>query len=144
MKLRVVFMGSPDFAVPSLELLLDRADVRAVVTQPDRPAGRGRVLSPPPVKVVADRAGLPVLQPERLKGNQAFLDDLRAFAPELMVVAAYGRILPAALLALPPRGCINVHASLLPRLRGAAPIAWAIARGDRETGVTIMQMEEGL
>ena len=144
MRFRTVFMGSPEFAVPTLEMLFERADVRAVVTQPDRPAGRGRVLVPPPVKLVAVRADVPVLQPERLKGNDGFLAALHELAPELIVVAAYGRILPASVLAVPPRGCINVHASLLPRLRGAAPIAWAIARGDRETGVTIMQMEEGL
>ncbi|HJZ86896.1 MAG TPA: methionyl-tRNA formyltransferase [Polyangia bacterium] len=143
-RLKVVFMGSPEFAVPALERLLESADVRAVVTQPDRPKGRGRALAPPPVKQVATRARLPVLQPERIKGNQTFLDELRALAPELIVVVAYGRILPPALLELPPRGCINVHASLLPRYRGAAPIQWAIARGERETGVSIMQMDAGM
>jgi methionyl-tRNA formyltransferase len=141
---RVVFMGSPEFAVPTLELLLARHQVVAVVTQPDRPRGRGRSVLPPPVKEVAVRAGVPVLQPARVKGNAALLEELRALAPEVAVVVAYGRILPPELLALPPRGCINVHASLLPRYRGAAPIQWAIARGERETGVTIMQMDSGM
>ena len=144
MRLRIVFLGSPEFAVPSLEALLAREEVVLVVTQPDRPAGRGRSLTAPPVKRRAQQAGVPVLQPERLKGNDALLAELAAAAPDLIVVVAYGRILPRALLELPPRGCINVHASVLPRYRGAAPIAWAIARGETSTGITLMQMEAGL
>jgi methionyl-tRNA formyltransferase len=141
---RVVFMGSPEFALPTLEALLAREQVVAAVTQPDRKKGRGQAAQPPPVKLAALAAGLQVLQPERLKGNAGFLAELAALAPEVIVVAAYGRILPPGVLALPPRGCINVHASLLPKYRGAAPIAWAIARGETETGVSIMQMEQGL
>jgi methionyl-tRNA formyltransferase len=137
-------MGSPDFAVPCLEALLAREQVVAVVTQPDRPKGRGRALAPPPVKQVAEGAGLPVLQPTRVKGNAELEAALRAFAPEVVIVVAYGRILPPALLELAPRGAINVHASLLPKYRGAAPIQWAIARGESETGVTIMQMDAGM
>jgi methionyl-tRNA formyltransferase len=144
MRLRVVFFGTPEFAVPSLQALLDRGeDVAAVVCQPDRPAGRGQKLVPPPVKVLAEKHGVAVLQPEKLRTPEV-LAALRALAPELIVVAAYGKILAADVLHLPPRGCINVHASLLPRHRGAAPIQWAILRGDARTGVTIMQMDEGM
>jgi methionyl-tRNA formyltransferase len=138
----VVFMGSPEFAVPCLQALIEVADVRLVVTQPDKPKGRGRVLAPPPVKQVAFAAGLRVLQPAKVKNNEELLSELRAAAPQVIVVVAYGRILPKTILALPPRGCINVHASILPRYRGAAPIQWAIARGETETGVTIMQIDE--
>jgi len=135
-------MGTPAFACPILEALLARPDpVVGVVCQPDRPRGRGLVATPPEVKQLATRHGLPVLQPERVR-DPAFHDRLRALAPDLIVVAAYGRILPRAVLDLPPHGCINVHASLLPRHRGAAPIAWAILAGDRVTGVTIMAMTE--
>jgi methionyl-tRNA formyltransferase len=138
-----VFFGSPEFAVPSLEALAEAADVRAVVTQPDRPAGRGRELAEPAVKVAARRRGLPVLQPEKVRTPE-LESALRAFDADLFVVVAYGRILPQALLDLPRRGPWNVHASLLPRLRGAAPIQWAIIRGDAVTGVSIMRMEAGL
>lgn len=142
--MRLLFFGTPEFAVPSLQILLDRGEeVAAVVCQPDRPAGRGQRLTPPPVKVLAESAGVPVLQPEKLRTPEA-LAGLRAYAPDLIVVAAYGKILSADLLRLPPRGCINVHASLLPRYRGAAPIQWAILRGETVTGVTIMQMDEGM
>jgi len=141
---RIVFFGTPDFAVPSLQVLLASDDqVVGVVCQPDRPAGRGQHLSAPPVKVVAVQAGVPVLQPDKVR-TAAFLDALRQWAPDLIVVAAYGRILPKPVLDLPPHGCINVHASLLPKYRGAAPIQWAMLRGEPETGVTIMQMNEGM
>jgi methionyl-tRNA formyltransferase len=141
--MRVVFMGSPDFAVPPLRALLDRHEVALVVTQPDKPAGRGKHLVPPPVKEVAVAAGVPVLQPTSAR-KPAFADALRATGAELAVVVAYGKILPRAVLDAFPRGCINVHASLLPRYRGAAPIQWAILRGETETGVTIMQLDEGM
>ncbi len=143
--MRIVFFGTPLFAVPSLEALLaDGAPGVAVVTQPDQPQGRSRsTLIAPPIKQVAERHRLPVLQPERPAGD-VFLAALRHVRPDLGVVVAYGHILKPAVLALPGRGMINVHASLLPRLRGAAPINWAILRGDPETGVSIMQMEPGL
>lgn len=140
---RIVFMGTPDFAVPALEQLVRHHEVAAVVTQPDRPAGRSRQLQPPPVKVVAQRLGIPVLQPGRVRRPEA-VEALRALVPELFVVAAFGQILPQAVLDIPMRGCINVHASLLPRWRGAAPIQAAIRAGDRETGITIMLMDAGL
>ena len=139
---RIVFFGTPEFAVPSLQTLLDGPDpVVGVVCQPDRPAGRGRHLTVPPVKQLALQAGVPVVQPEKLRTPE-FAERLRAWSPELIVVAAYGRILPKTILALPSRGCINVHASLLPKYRGAAPIQWAILNGEERTGVTIMQMNE--
>lgn len=137
-------MGTPQFACPSLEALLARADpVVAVVCQPDRPRGRGLAVVPPETKRLAERHGIPVLQPTRLR-DPAFQDALRAFAPDLGVVAAYGRILPRDVLDLPRFGCINVHASLLPRHRGAAPIQWSILAGDAETGITIMRVAEEL
>ena len=142
--LTIVFMGTPDFAVPSLQALLAGPDrVAAVVCQPDRARGRGRKVSPPPVKVVAEQAGLPVLQPDSVR-TPDFIKTLRAYAPDLLVVVAYGRILPEPLLRLAPLGAINVHGSLLPRHRGAAPIQWAIINGDEETGITIMQLDEGM
>ncbi len=140
---RVVFMGSPAFAVPILEALAAAYPVVGVVTQPDRPAGRGRRLTPPPVKEAAQALGLPVMQPRRLKAPEA-VEQLVAWAPDLIVVAAYGQILRPNVLALPRYGAINVHASLLPRWRGASPIQHAILAGDRETGITIMLMDEGL
>ncbi len=140
---RVVFMGTPAFAVPILAALVERYPVVGVVTQPDRPAGRGNRLTPPPVKVWALAHGLPVYQPERLSRPEA-LAQLQAWNPDLIVVAAYGQILKPQVLNLPKYGCINVHASLLPRWRGAAPVAYAIWHGDEETGVTIMLMDEGL
>lgn len=143
-KLKIVFMGTPAFAVPSLETLLKGPDrVVAVITQPDRPKGRGRKLTPPPVKEVAQQAGIPVLQPARIKGED-FVDQLAKFAADLFVVVAYGRILPGHLLNLPRLGTINVHGSLLPKYRGAAPIQRALINGETETGVTIMQMDEGM
>ncbi|HXU72773.1 MAG TPA: methionyl-tRNA formyltransferase [Polyangia bacterium] len=141
--LRVVFMGSPEFAVPCLDALLATENVVAVVTQPDKPAGRGLGLQPPAVKVRALAAGVPVMQPTSVR-KPPFLDELRALAPDVCVVVAYGKILPPEVLAAPKHGCLNVHASLLPKYRGAAPIQWAIIRGERETGVTLMQMDAGM
>lgn len=141
---RIVFMGTPEFAVPTLEALLERGEeVAAVVTQPDRPKGRGKRLAPPPVKTLAEARGLRVLQPERVR-RPPFPEELRALAPDLVVVVAFGQILPKSILDIPPLGCINVHASLLPRWRGAAPINWSIAAGDAMTGVTTMMMDEGM
>lgn len=142
--MRIVFMGTPDFAVPSLKKLIEAGhEIVGVFTQPDKPKNRGMKLQPTPVKVVAQEAGIPVYQPVSLKGDEAY-DALAALAPELIVVAAYGKILPKRILELPKLGCINVHSSLLPRYRGAAPINWAILNGDEVTGVTIMYMAEGL
>ncbi len=142
--MNVIFMGTPEFAVPCLErLVADGHTVSLVVTQADKPKGRGQKLTPPPVKEAAMRMGLPVWQPSSLKTEEA-LDYLRGYAPDVMVVVAYGKILPKAVLELPPHGCINVHASLLPRYRGAAPIQWAVINGDAESGVTTMQMDVGL
>jgi methionyl-tRNA formyltransferase len=143
--MRIVFFGTPEFAVPSLRALLrERFTIAGVVTQPDKPQGRSRSsLVPPPIKQVAQTEGLPVLQPVRPVGD-LFLAALRRLEPDLGIVVAYGHILRREVLTLPPRGMINVHASLLPRFRGAAPIQHAILAGDRETGVSIMQMEEGL
>ena len=142
---RIIFMGTPDFAVPSLKALIagDHHHLVAVVTQPDRPSGRGKKLTPPPVKIAARQAGVPVLQPATLKTDEAFAE-LSALEPDLIVVAAFGQILRQNVLTLPPHGCINVHASLLPRWRGAAPITAAIKAGDAETGITIMRMDKGL
>lgn len=142
MTLRVVFAGTPAFAVPSLDALLAAGhEVCAVYTQPDRRAGRGRALTPCPVKRRAEAAGLTVHQPDTLRHEAPVL---QALAPEVMVVVAYGLLLPPAVLAVPARGCLNVHASLLPRWRGAAPIQRAIEAGDERTGITIMQMDAGL
>ncbi|WP_233172039.1 methionyl-tRNA formyltransferase [Dyella sp. ASV21] len=144
MKLRVVFAGTPEFSVPCLEACrASGAEVVAVYTQPDRPAGRGRKLTPSPVKQAALEAGIPVEQPESLKSPETRAT-LAAYAPDLMVVVAYGLILPRKVLATPRLGCWNVHASLLPRWRGAAPIQRAILAGDAESGVDLMQMEAGL
>lgn len=140
---RVVFMGSPDFALPTLNALIEHFDVAGVVTQPDRPAGRGRKLTPPPVKVLAEEKGIKIIQPKRLSEADA-MQQLQAWQPDFIVVAAFGQILKPEVLNLPQYGCINVHASLLPRWRGAAPIHAAIRAGDAETGITIMQMDEGL
>ncbi|MDP7041954.1 MAG: methionyl-tRNA formyltransferase, partial [Gammaproteobacteria bacterium] len=143
-KARIVFAGSPDFAVPTLETLLrSQHEVVAVLTQPDRPAGRGRELRAGPVKLAADEAGIPVLQPESLD-ETGVKNELLRLEPDLMVVVAYGLLLPSAVLALPRAGCVNLHASLLPRWRGASPVQMALLDGDKETGVCLMQMEEGL
>ena len=151
--MRVIFMGTPEFAVPSLRLLIERAapgdlaqdriEIVGVVTRVDKPSGRGRQVVPSPVKQLALEAGLPVFQPGPLRRAES-LELLTALAPDLIVVAAFGQILPPDIIHLPPRGCLNVHASLLPRHRGASPIAAAILAGDAETGVTIMRMDEGL
>jgi methionyl-tRNA formyltransferase len=142
--LRVVYAGTPEFAVPALQALYDSdCQVVAVYTQPDRPAGRGRKLTASPVKQLAQTHDTPVEQPESLKSAEA-QQRLRAYVPDLMVVAAYGLILPQAVLDIPRLGCVNIHASLLPRWRGAAPIQRAIEVGDAESGITIMQMEAGL
>ena len=140
---KLIFMGTPDFAAPVLQALIGRYEIVTVVTQPDRRARRGRKVEASPVKVVALAHNLPVLQPPSLRQPDA-VADLRALAPDVIVVAAYGHILPSGVLAIPPRGCLNVHASLLPRYRGAAPVAAAILAGEEETGVTIMLMDEGM
>ncbi len=143
--MKIVFCGTPQFAVPTLEALLAAGhEIPLVVTQPDRPAGRSRQLTPPPVKLTAQAAGLPVTQPEKIRDNAEFRARLEAIAPDAIVVVAYGRILPPWMLALPRLGCINLHASLLPKYRGAAPIQWAVARGETVTGNTTMLLEEGL
>ena len=142
--MRIVFFGSPEFALPTLEALLaSRHEVTAVVTQPDRPAGRRHTLTPPPVKVMALERGIPVLQPEKVS-DEASVDVLRGLGADVFVVAAYGQILRQRVLDLPKRGCLNVHASLLPRHRGASPVAAAILAGDDVTGVTIMEMVRAL
>ncbi len=140
---RIAFMGTPDFAVPSLQTLIDTQTVVGVVTQPDKPAGRGKQLRPSPVKVAAEQAGIPVYQPQSLRSEEA-AEPLRRWQPDMIVVAAFGQILRPHVLNLPPHGCLNVHASLLPRWRGASPIQHAILSGDAETGVTLMQMDAGL
>jgi methionyl-tRNA formyltransferase len=141
--MRVLFYGTPAFALPTLRGLLAAHAVVAVVTQPDRPAGRGHRPRPSAAKQLALAHGLPVLEPARLR-DPGWADRLRAFRPDVAVVVAFGQILPSSVLGVPPRGSINVHASLLPRYRGAAPIAWAIIRGERRTGVTTFLMDEGL
>lgn len=140
----IVFMGTPDFAVPILRKLVEaNYSIALVVTQPDRPKGRKKVLTPPPVKEEAVKLGLPVFQPEKIKQEDA-LEKLEEIKPDLILTAAYGQILPVRLLELPRLGCVNVHASLLPKYRGAAPIHYAVMNGESETGVTLMYMEQGL
>jgi methionyl-tRNA formyltransferase len=142
--MRLVFMGTPDFAVASLEALLRSEDpVVGVVTQPDRPKGRGNILTPSPVKLLAQQSQIPLLQPLKMRDPE-FLQTLVGWKPDLIAVAAFGRILPPAILSLPSLGCINVHGSLLPKYRGAGPIQWAIINGETETGITTMQMDEGM
>jgi methionyl-tRNA formyltransferase len=142
--MRIVFMGTPEFAVPSLAALL-QSDHRVVgvVTQPDRPKGRGQELAVSPIKQLALQNNIPILQPIKMK-DPAFLESLAAWKPDLIAVAAFGRILPKTILDLPRRGCVNVHGSLLPKYRGAGPIQWAIINGERETGITTMLMDEGM
>ncbi len=142
--LRIIFMGTPDFGLPSLQALADGPDdVVAVVTQPDRRKGRGKKLTPPPVKLLAEALDIPVLQPTKIR-TEEFRNGLLSYQPDLIVVTAYGRILPPSLLDLTPMGCINVHGSLLPLHRGAAPIQWSVIKGDREVGVTIIRMDKGM
>jgi methionyl-tRNA formyltransferase len=140
---RIVFMGSPDFALPTLRALAIYHEVVGVITQPDRPSGRGRAMKSPPIKILADELNLNIIQPPKLRVPEA-MDQLRLWSPDLIVVTAFGQILKPDVLALPSSGCINVHASLLPRWRGAAPIQAAILAGDSETGVTIMKMDQGV
>ena len=142
--MNVIFMGTPEFAVPCLERLLnDGHTVLLVVTQGDKPRGRGQKLMPPPVKACALEHGIPVYQPTALK-EESVLEELRRYAADVIVVVAYGKILPKAVLTMPQYGCINVHASLLPKYRGAAPIQWVVLNGETESGVTTMYMDEGL
>ena len=137
-------MGTPGFAVPTLRALIESEnDVIAVITKPDTPKGRGRRIIPPPIKTLTIDYNIPVLQPEKIK-TEAFYSKLKEYEPEMICVAAYGKILPKNILDLPPHGCINVHASLLPKYRGAAPINWAIIRGEEMTGITTMMMDEGM
>ena len=140
--MRIIFMGTNEFSVPSLQALIaGNFDIIGVVTQPDRPSGRGKRLMPPPVKTVAAHHGLQLYQPERVR-HPDFIRTLRALQPDAIVVVAFGQIIPKAVLDLPPSGCINVHPSLLPKYRGAAPIQWALINGEDETGVTIMLLDE--
>ena len=141
---RIIFMGTPEFAVPTLESLIQGPDeIIAVVTQPDRPKGRSNKLVPPPVKLVAEKFSIDLYQQKAIRSAE-FLTTLKSYDPDLIVVAAYGKILPESIIELPRHGCINVHGSLLPRHRGAAPIQWSIIKGDPEVGVTIMQMDKGM
>ena len=143
--MKIVFMGTPDFAVPTLEALYQsRHEVAAVVTQPDKPKGRGKAMAMPPVKEKALEYGIPVYQPVRVRKDEAFFEELTKIQPDVIVVIAFGQILPERILNLPKYGCINVHASLLPKYRGAAPIQWSIISGEQVTGVTTMQMDAGL
>jgi methionyl-tRNA formyltransferase len=143
--MKLVFCGTPRFAVPSLERLAAGGfEIQLVVTQPDRPQGRGMILAAPPVKQAAERLGLPLVQPEKIKANEDFKQKLQRLRPDAIIVVGYGRLIPPWMLALPPRGNINVHASLLPKYRGAAPVQWAIANGETMTGVTTMLLNEGL
>ncbi len=142
--MKLVFMGTPQFAVPSLEKLIHSGyDIAAVVTQPDRKSGRGQKLVPPPVKLLAEAHGIPVLQFDRIKSAEG-VAALKALSPDMIVTAAFGQILSKEILGIPPLGCLNVHASLLPEYRGAAPIQWAIINGEKQSGVTIIYMNEGL
>ncbi|HXI41941.1 MAG TPA: methionyl-tRNA formyltransferase [Bryobacteraceae bacterium] len=141
--MRLIFMGTPAFAVPTLEAVASKHEVISVITQPDRPKGRGQEVTPSPVKQAAEGLGLQVYQPERIKRPEA-QGHLAALAPEIMIVVGYGQIIPQAVISIAPRGIVNVHASLLPKYRGAAPIQWAIVNGETRTGVTTMQITAGL
>lgn len=142
--MKIVFMGTPGFAVPSLNALIESEDeVVGVVTKADKPQGRGQRIESPPIKILSQQYGIPILQPEKLR-TEEFFNELRIFNPDLICVTAYGKILPKNILELPPCGCINVHASLLPKYRGAAPINWAIINGEKNTGITTMLMNEGM
>lgn len=142
--MKVIFMGTPDFAVPCLHKLIDcNFDVTAVFTQSDKKVGRKQILTPPPVKVIAQKYNIPVYQPSSLR-NQESVELIKSINPDMIIVVAYGKILPKEILNIPKFGCVNVHASLLPKYRGAAPIQWSVLNGDNETGVTVMQMDEGI
>lgn len=141
--MKVVFMGTPDFAVPTLEALQKEHDVSLVITQTDKPKGRGKILTPPPVKAKALELGLEVYQPEDINSDES-IEKLKAINPDIIVVVAYGQILKEEILNLPKYRCVNVHASLLPKYRGAAPLNWVVINGEKETGVTIMEMAKGL
>lgn len=143
--MRVVFMGTPDFSVPTLQKLIDeKHEVVAVVTQPDKPKGRGKAVQFTPVKELAVKYDIPVLQPKRIKQNEEFYAQMKELNPDVMVVIAFGQILPKEILDLPKYGCVNVHASLLPKYRGSAPIQWVILDGEKETGITTMMMDVGI
>ena len=142
--MRIVFMGTPDFSVPALEALVKAGhEIAAVVTQPDKPKGRGKEVQMTPVKLQALEYNIPVYQPVKVR-EEGFVQLLKELAPEVVVVVAFGQILPKAVLEIPKLGCINIHASLLPRYRGAAPIQWCVIDGEKETGITTMMMDEGL
>ena len=143
--LKIVFMGTPDFAVESLKKVYEAGHkIEAVVTNPDRPKGRGMKLIPSPVKVFAEEHELNVLQPQKVRNNLEFIEEIKKIKPDVICVVAYGKILPKELLEIPKLGCINVHGSLLPKYRGAAPIQWAVLNGDEETGITTMYMDVGM
>lgn len=143
--MKIVYMGTPEFAVPALESLIQSGNKPVlVVSQPDAKRDRGEKVKPTPVKERAQEWNIPVVQPERIRGDQVFLDMLREIEPDLIIVAAYGKILPVEILKIPTKGCINIHGSLLPKYRGAAPVQWAILEGETETGVTLMKMAEGM
>lgn len=144
MKPTILFLGTPEFAVPSLDILVKNDyTILGVVTQPDKPKGRGKKLVPPPVKIFAENAGIPIYQPDRVR-DETFLRVFREISPDMVVLAAFGQILPIEIIELPRMGCLNVHPSLLPLYRGAAPINWALINGEEKTGVTIMMMDEGV
>jgi len=142
--MKIIFMGTPDFAAASLEALIaSRHEIQAVVTQPDKPKGRKGELTPPPVKVIAKREGIKVYQPLKVR-DEEFVKTLRAYNPDVMVVVAFGQIIPLSILKMPKYGCVNIHGSLLPKYRGAAPIQWAVLDGEKETGITTILMDEGI
>lgn len=142
--MRVIFMGTPDFAVPCLQKLIDNTLVLGVVTQPDRPKGRGQKVRFSPVKELALKYNIPVYQPEKIKNDKEIINEIKSLSPDFIVVVAFGQILSLEVLSIPKCGCINVHASLLPKLRGSAPINWSIINGDKKTGITTMMMDEGI
>ena len=141
--MKVIFMGTPDFSVPTLQAVIDHHDVIAVVTQPDKPKGRGKAMAFPPVKEKAMEYGIPVYQPVKAR-NPEFVKILKDLAPDVIVVVAFGQILPKEILEIPKYGCINGHASILPMYRGAGPVQWVVINGEQETGITTMRMDEGL
>ena len=142
--MKIIFMGTPDFAAASLEALIDsRHEIQAVVTQPDKPKGRKGELTPSPVKVIANREGIKVYQPLKVR-DEEFVKTLRAYNPDVIVVVAFGQIIPLSILQMPKYGCVNIHGSLLPKYRGAAPIQWAVLDGEKETGITTILMDEGI